>query len=476
MPYFEKSSPEEVGIPSGAIQKCLEQIRQKKIPLHSFLVLRQGKLAAEYYYDPLTADTLHRMFSITKSLTALAIGLLEEEGKLSLGDRIVTYFPEYVPADVHPRIAQMTIRDMLMMRTCHASTTYKLDLKSDWVESFFTVSPTHPAGTLFHYDTSSAHTLAALVVKLTGMDPLDYLRSRIPELELSEEAYLLKDPFGVPMGGSGLVAKPMDILKLGYLLLQKGLLQGRQCIPADFLKDATSKLSSTLPTAPLPSEACGYGYMIWIGEAGGPVLYGMGGQLVIVLSEYDMVVTTTADTQGIGGGNQVIYDAIYECLLPALSPTALAPNPAALRALEDLPKGLLPLEGQRTSPLAEQISGTTYRFEENRQGFAELTVTLTETEGSLDYTLQGQKMHLSFSLEPGTFASGSYPGYDMHYESDAAWITEDTLYIYFRILDSYMGSVRWEVHFGEGDVTLFLRKVEESLFGQYQGHLYGKSI
>ncbi len=473
MPNFEKISPEEAGIPSEAIADCLERIRQKQVPLHSFLMLRHGKLASEYYYDPFTRDTRHRMFSIIKSVTALTIGLLEEDGKLRLSDRIVTYFPEYVSAETHPYISAMTIRDMLMMRTCHASTTYKADMKSDWVKSFFTVTPTHPAGTVFHYDTSSAHVLAALVVKLTGMDPWSYLRCRVPELELSPESYLLKDPFGSPHGGSGLVATPMDILKLGNLLLQKGYLNGRQCIPESYLQTATSNLTPTLPTAPLPSEACGYGYMIWIGEQGGPVLYGMGGQLVIVLPELDTVIATTADTQGIAGGNQVIYDAIYEELLPRFSETPLPSNPAAMDRLEQLPKRILPLKGDRTSPLVKKRNGAAFRFEENRQGFSDLQIKFREKEGTLEYTLKGEPCRLTFSLDPEAFSYGSFPGYNMRYAADAAWLTPDTLYIYFRILDEYLGSVRWELHFSDNDVTIFLRKVEESLFSEYQGHLHG---
>ena len=80
----------------------------------------------ETYYKPYTRDTLHRMFSVTKSFVSLGIGLLEAEGKLSLDDKIVDFFPEKLPKPgVHPYIAMMTIRDMLTMRTCHDKTTYK---------------------------------------------------------------------------------------------------------------------------------------------------------------------------------------------------------------------------------------------------------------------------------------------------------------------------------------------------------------
>ncbi len=160
---FKKTAPEETGIPSKRIIRMIDRLQRRQIPMHSLLLMRHDKLVFEGYYAPCTAHSLHRMFSISKSFTSIAVGLLVDEGKLSLDDPIMQYFPEKLPdpQSVHPWIARMTVRDMLMMRSCHASTTYKLDLESDWVASFFTTPPTHAPGTLFHYDTSAAHTLCA---------------------------------------------------------------------------------------------------------------------------------------------------------------------------------------------------------------------------------------------------------------------------------------------------------------------------
>ena len=114
----------------------------------------------------------------------MAIALLQEEGKLSFDDPIADHFPEYTDENTHPWIRQTTIKNCLQMRTCHAASTYKVDMKSDWVESFFKVAPTHKPGTIFHYDTSAAHTLCALAEKLTGMSMLDYLKEKAPDMEI----------------------------------------------------------------------------------------------------------------------------------------------------------------------------------------------------------------------------------------------------------------------------------------------------
>lgn len=491
---FPKVMPEDTGIPSGCILNFIRRLEQQKLPMHSLLLLHHDKLIAEGYYAPYEADTLHRMFSISKSFTAIAIGLLADEGKLSLEDKITDYFPDKVPSDVHPWIASMTLRDMLMMRTCHASTTYKVNMKSDWVESFFTVPPTHPAGRIFHYDTSSAHTLCALAERLSGMPMLDYLKHKLAPLGLSEQSYMITDPFGVSMGGSGLVATPMDLLKFGYFIFHDGKVEGKQLLSASYIRTATSHLSDTLLTAPVRSEACGYGYQFWRNERGGYVCYGMGGQLIIFLPDYDLICVTTADTQGIGGGNQAIYDALYEEILPYISSEVLPVNSGTCTEYKDALNHLhiAPLEGALSSPLTDSINEVTWLAAENPMGFSDIQLAFSSgkenpetckstlksaaqsdiaaTVGTLSFTLHGKQYSLSFGM--GYLVTGSFPSYDMRCAASGVWLTPDTLYIKAHIIDEYVGSVHFQLAFGEDDLTVFLKKQEESLFWEFNGHLY----
>lgn len=473
---FKRGTPESVGIPSQAITNFILRLQKQKVPMHSILVYRHDCLVTEGYYAPYQSDTLHRMFSISKSFTSIAIGLLADEGKLSLDDPIISYFPDKVPDDIHPWIAAMTIRDMLMMRTCHASTTYKVNMQTDWVESFFTVPPTHPAGKVFHYDTSSAHTLAALVERLSGMPMLDYLKEKLSPLGLSKESYMLTDPFGVSMGGSGLNATPMDLLKFAYLIAHEGLVDGKQLLSSSYIREATSNLTPTLVPAPCRSEACGYGYQFWRNEKDGYVCYGMGGQLIIFLPKWDLICITTADTQGIGGGNQLIYDALYDEILPSLAPNPLPEDQKSHQELLSLLQKLeiAPLEGSISSPVAEKVDQVRFSFAANDQGFSDLRLVFGKDEGTLFFTLRGKEHQLVFGL--GCIRTGRFPVYEQRYAASGAWLADDTFYLRFHIIDAYVGSVHFEFSFGEDDVTIFMRKQEESLFHEFQGHLYGKKI
>ena len=253
--------------------KLWEKMQGWEIPVDSLLVCQGGKDRFEAYRAPYHRDRLHRMFSVTKSFCSLAIGSLAAEGKLSLDEPIVEHFPEYLPEKVHPWLAQMTIREMLSMQTCYSATTYKLHSDQNWVESFFVTPPTHKSGQIFHYDTSASHTLAALVKKLTGKGVLEYLRGVfLDEIGFSKEAYILCDPFGAEMGGSGLMAKPCDLMAVAkYLLAQ---IQHGKGAFADYLRIATSCVVSTQHFGQTFEEQLGYGYQFWQ-VRGGCAMYGM---------------------------------------------------------------------------------------------------------------------------------------------------------------------------------------------------------
>ena len=493
---FEKTLPENVGISSASIKRVLERLDKKDVPMHSLLIMKDDKLIFEKYYAPYTADTLHRLFSVSKSITAMAIALLQEEGKLSFDASITDYFPEYTDENTHPWIRQTTIRNMLQMRTCHASTTYKVDMKSDWVESFFKVAPTHKPGTIFHYDTSAAHTLCALAEKLTGMPMLDYLKEKaFNYLDFSGDSYMVKDPFGVSMGGSGLMATPMDLLKILYLLHKGGTVVcgdgvTRSLLPKEFVEEATANISDSLPTAPIPSEAQGYGMQIWQNEKGGFVLYGMGGQLGISLPSENMLIVTTADTQGMAGGNQVIYDALYENLL---GNSAVAGD--GKRAFEDLsayaeslkitpprrPENYGYTHTGEDAPAGYGDFNRVYKLAENPQGFDTLEVSLNpDGPSSLTFTYKDKNkasslpenaLKLLFGIND--MADGTFPIYGCKYTAGAVWFRRNVLYIRFHLIGESVGSVRFELYFGDDDLTVFMKKVEETYFKEFDGHLYG---
>lgn len=470
-------SPESAGIPSAAVSGLLDQLERARVPMHAFLLARRGRLVSEAYYAPYGPERLHRMFSVSKSLVSLAVGLLEQDGLLSPDDGIAEYFPEKLPEKVHPWIRDMTIRDMLKMQTCHSATTYKLHPERDWVESFFTTPPSHPPGRMFRYDTSCAHTLCALAEKLTGRPLLDYLREKcLNEIGFSEDAYFLRDPFGVSMGGSGLMARPSDLMRLGLLLFNHGKTrEGRRLLPEGYLRQACAFQTPTAHAATFAEEAFGYGYQFWMTRHGGFACYGMGGQLVVVLPRQELVCVTAADTQEMPGGTQAIYDALYGNILPALSASPLPEDRGSLKALRQKESRLsLPtVPGEAQSPASAFVSGAVYRIREAEAPFARFSLDLPEnrTAGALSLYEKGKRYTLPFGF--GRHAAGRFPGYGQFCSSCAAWTAPDTLYVRCSLLDELVGTVHFQFVFSGGSATVFLRKTEETYLNEYQGFFNG---
>ncbi len=487
-------SPEEQGVPSRAIYNTLLFLRQRGVDLHSFLLMRHGFLIFEGYYAPFTRDVLHRMFSVTKSFTSLAIGLLCEEGLLSLDDHIVDYFPEKLPKQgPSEELAQLTIRDMLRMATPYSRTTYKDIHMDDWVKTFFIAKPTHLPGTCFTYDTSSAHTLCALVEKRSGMLLLDYLRAKcLDEIGFSKEAYCYTDPQGVSMGGSGLMATPRDVLRTLALVEAGGVYQGRQLLPRWYLEEATAKQIDTEADCldGAADHRQGYGYQFWRTRFDGYCMYGMGGQLAVCLPKQDLLFVTTADTQAVRGGDTLILDAVWEHLLPALSDVPLQPDLQSVERLQNLSAELAVenVAGLPHSDAETAVNSRIYRFNKNPLGLCSLSLRLTDTLGEIYLQYEASNLSIPFGL--GTNVPGIFPvttqGSDLvtdekkgircvenertnPFVASGAWKDAQTLLIRVRLLGARLGSIVLLLSFKGQTITVSAHCHEELGYPGFEG-------
>ncbi|GAA4688197.1 CubicO group peptidase, beta-lactamase class C family [Promicromonospora umidemergens] len=287
------------------------------IALHTVQVSIRGETVAHAVSDLVGLDTPQRMYSVAKTVTGLAIGLLADEGALSLDDPVAGHFPELGP--VHPWLEATTIQHLLAMRGPHRSTTYERT-DGSWLESYFRVPPTHPPGTVFTYDTSASYTLAALVERLSGASLVDYLRPRLFDaLGISPGLRFLTGPEGIAHGGSGLVCTSRDLLRLAHLLLDDGVHDGARLLPAAYLRGATSpQADTTLETSDAVLRG-GYGYQLWLPRPGSWLLFGLGGQIVYGDPARGVAVTVTADAQACENGHERLLDDVLERVVDPLT-------------------------------------------------------------------------------------------------------------------------------------------------------------
>ena len=283
---------------------------------------------------------------------------------------------------------------------------------------------------------------------------------------------MIKDPFGVSMGGSGLVAFPMDMMKFAYFIAHSGLVLGEQLLSPSYIDMAVSALTETRMTAPLPSEAQGYGFQFWRNQKNGYTCYGMGGQLIIFLPEHHLICVTTADTQSIQGGNQQIYDALYEELLPYVQQDALEYDKTAEQYLANAYEALAmkPLISAFEPKDVDNYLDKVYEVSSKDADFQNVSVHFETDSGKLEFTYKHTLYTVSFGM--GTMQTGLFPIYNLWYAASGAWLFDGTLLIKAHIIDAYVGCVQFQLSFGKEELTIFMSKKEESLFQEFQGHLY----
>lgn len=457
---FEANRPEQLGISSRSIVNFLEELEAKEVVMHSFIMLRKGELVAEGYWKPFDENRQHRMYSISKSLTSLAIGYLEEEGKLKLGDKIIDYFPDKLPKEgVHPYIKAMTIEDMLKMATAHRVTTYKQIEGMDWTETFFIAKPTHIPGAIFSYDTSSTHTLSALVERLSGMSLLAYLRSKLlDQIGFSKEARWLTCPSNVCQGGSGLICTPRDIARVAQILLDGGRFEGKQLIPKNYLEKATSKQIET-SMQPFLEERQGYGYQFWRTTHNGFVCYGLGGQLAICVPHKEFVLVTTADTQNNPTGTSAIYEALWKNIYPHISEEVLEENETDYNILQTKLKNLqiTTIKGNQVLGLSKQIDGKKYALDKNTLGIEEIKLSFDEISKYLnvEYTLNQKRFRLDFGTE--SILETKIEDFNLKCVTKVAWVEANTLGFCIAIIDDYVGSLQIRVWFKDKELNLAIK-------------------
>ena len=213
-----RSSPEAQGVPSAAIFNFVESLDRINT-MHSFMILRHGKVIAEGWWKPESADDQHILNSVSKSFNSTAVGLAIEEGKLNPNDRVLNLFPEDAPANPSENLKAMTVRDLLTM-TCGHDTEPTAPAGQPSVKQVLAHPVAYKPGTHFLYNTMGAYVLSAIVTKATGQTTLEFLKSRLFEPLGIENPKWLTSPEGNSLGGYGLCLRTGDIAKFGQLYLQ----------------------------------------------------------------------------------------------------------------------------------------------------------------------------------------------------------------------------------------------------------------
>lgn len=484
---FRTVTPESVGISSHAVTKLIRTLNRRGLVTHALLMLRGNDIFAEYYWKPFHAGFCHRQYSQTKSFVSVAIGLLEEDGKLRLDDPIASYFLEKIENPLPPYLQQLTIRQMLTMETCSKVPNWFKHTDPDRTHLYFNENTAPiPAGMRFKYDSPASQVLSSLVEKLSGKSLFDFLNGRIfRHLDAFHTATILKTPNGDSFGDSAMVCTARDMAAFGRFVMNYGTWNGQRLMNEVYLRAATARQVDNHESGFDDSQSCGYGYQFWRCPENGFLFNGMGCQLTYCFPERDLIVVINADNQGFSSAKDLIFAAIADLILDELQDDSLPEDPDAYD--EALAIGqtleLACMSGETQSPFARELNGKTYLCEENETGITQFSFAFDEEGNGLwRYTnAQGEK-ELPFGMGKNVFGKFPQLGYSDLYcrvlttngfrydcAASAAWGEPRKLLLRVQVIDRYFGNFFAVFSFRDDVATVTMSKTAEAFFNEYQG-------
>ena len=304
---LDRSAPESVGISSSIISAFLDEtINDCGLDLHGVTVVKDGKIICEAEVGPYRREYYHVCHSLSKSVTAMAIGMLIDEGKLSLDSKVTKLIEKRVPKLSILGYRSLTVRHLLTMTSGASFAESGVVVEKNWLKAFFESTPTSSPGKKFNYNSLNTYVLSCIVKEVSGEGLCKYLKKRLfAPLGITKYHWELS-PEGIECGGWGLYLTREDMAKLGLLYLNNGVYDGKRIISESWVR------MSTLPRIKTPEEygMFDYGFHVWADKDRKSFLFnGMFCQDVLVLKKQKIVIATN------GGLEQLFQQSRYYDLI-----------------------------------------------------------------------------------------------------------------------------------------------------------------
>ena len=291
-PYFQRVVPESEGVSSKYLFDFLKELDENKgLDMHSIMIMRNGRVLSEGSFGAYKKSVWHITYSMCKSITGLAIGLLIDEGKLSLDDKLVDIFSKNANIITTTLQKNITVKSLLTMSTGVVFNEAGSVTETDWVQGFLESAVRFEAGKGFSYNSMNSYMLSAIVCEKSGRSLREYLDEKLFIPMGITDLFWEKCPKGIEKGGWGLYIKLEDVAKLGQLVLQNGVWNGVQLISKEYISAASTKQN----TAQDNIGNFDYGFQMWTGRGQNSFLFnGMFGQNLIAFRDTGIIVASNA--------------------------------------------------------------------------------------------------------------------------------------------------------------------------------------
>ena len=408
-----RSTPEAEGVSSQAILDFLDAAAENTATeFHGFIFIRHGKVIAEGWWNPFSPDLKHTLYSTSKSFTSTAVGLAISENRLSLDDKLISFFPEYLPDTISENLNNVKIRDLLSMSVGQRRESPSAG--TEWIKDFLATPVENEPGTIYRYSSMATYMLSAIVQKVTGEKVIDYLTPRLFIPLGIEGADWETSPEGINTGGWGLRLKTEDIAKLGLLYLQEGNWNGKQILPASWVVEATSLKTYQSPHLTKEERDAsddsvqGYCYQFWRARNNSYMANGAFGQFVLVIPDKDAVVIFNAESSDMWGELDMVWKYLYPGMMDE-------PLPADENKAAELKRRLASLslpvpEKNSNEAISSLISGKTITLAENQRQIQSLSLQFNNDHCLLNMKTDTGEYDLAFASGKWQFGETNLHG------------------------------------------------------------------
>ncbi len=299
------STPEAQGMNHEILDSAFVQAKITGF-IDGLLVIRNGSIVAEKYYNDYDAFTPHNIMSVSKSFLSAITGLALHQGYIDSPDeKMLNYFPEYIYPRMDARKFDITIRHLLTMRMGirdesedSYGTYWEIYSSDNWIKKTIESPLEYNPGEKMRYNTFQTHLLSGIITKSTHTSTWDFATASLFKWMKINVDMWEQDPQGYYFGGNSMYFTAREMAVLGFLYFNNGQLNGVQIIPAEWVELTLSPSTNfDHPNQWGAFENYNYAYLWWLGQINDCDLfmgYGHGGQFVIVFPHLDLIVVSIA--------------------------------------------------------------------------------------------------------------------------------------------------------------------------------------
>ncbi|MEC0226737.1 serine hydrolase domain-containing protein [Paenibacillus alba] len=308
---WQVADPASLRMDSDKLSELEPMIQSEYSNINGIVVVRNGYVAYEKYYNGYGPDDTHHVASVTKSILSALIGIAIDASYIqSVDQKVLDFFPEYVPDAVDKQQREITIRHLLTMTAPYPFEDWhepldKMCMQPDWVKYTLDMLGLKGVVGAFKYSTAGAHLLSAILTRSTGKSAREFANEglfkpigmkEIPDYEMKSFGFedlfgkhvkgWVKDPNNNSTGGWGLTLTPRDMARFGFLYLNRGIWDNHQIISNNWISQSTAMTTNK------------YGYLWWLREEDGIYAYsalGDGGNIICCLPDQDLVVAIASE-------------------------------------------------------------------------------------------------------------------------------------------------------------------------------------